>query len=98
MQKDYHVVRLSSKGQLVIPASVRRVLGLKAGQPLALRARNGREVVIVPLERDTLDVEAMLHLARTWMARTSRNLVEELHDRRRREREEEKQKLGRRGH
>ena len=86
MAKQASVVRLSSRGQIVIPASLRRRLGLRTGQPLAVRAGSGREVVFVPAGEDSADIEAMLRRVRVWVTRTRRDLVEELHDRRRAER------------
>ena len=38
MGRESTIVRVSSKGQIVIPVAVRRRLGLKTGQPLAIRA------------------------------------------------------------
>ncbi len=84
------IVRLSSKGQLVIPASLRRRLGLKTGQALAVRTGTGREIVLSPAEEDSLGLEAMLDQARTWSGARRRDLVAELHDRRRRERAQER--------
>jgi AbrB family looped-hinge helix DNA binding protein len=84
-----NVVRLSSKGQLVIPASLRRRLGLKTGQALAVRTGNRREIVLSPAEEDSLGLEAMLDRARAWSGARRRDLVAELHDRRRRERARE---------
>jgi AbrB family looped-hinge helix DNA binding protein len=42
-------VRLSSKGQIVIPAEVRSQLGLKKGSILTLRLE-GKKIVIEPVE------------------------------------------------
>ena len=42
---------VTSKGQLVIPAKLRRKLGLKKGSRLYLEERNG-EIVIRPLGRE----------------------------------------------
>jgi AbrB family looped-hinge helix DNA binding protein len=84
-----NVVRLSSKGQLVIPASLRRRLGLKTGQALAVRTGTRREIVLSPAEEDSLGLEAMLDRARAWSGVRRRDLVAELHDRRRRERARE---------
>jgi len=86
MPRRGNVVRLSSKGQLVIPAPLRRQLGLKTGQALAVRTGTRREIVLSPAEEDSLGLEAMLDRARAWAGARRRDLVEELHDRRRRER------------
>jgi AbrB family looped-hinge helix DNA binding protein len=87
MAKHAHVVRLSSKGQLVIPAALRRSLGLKTGQALAVRAGAHREIVFSPAEASSQDLETMLRRARSWKSGQRRDLVEELHERRRRERD-----------
>jgi AbrB family looped-hinge helix DNA binding protein len=87
MARHAQVVRLSSKGQLVIPAPLRRKLGLKTGQALALRTGTHREIVLSPAEADSLGLEMMLRRARSWATGQRRDLVEELHERRRRERE-----------
>jgi AbrB family looped-hinge helix DNA binding protein len=87
MPRRATVVRLSSKGQLVIPASLRRKLGLKTGQALTVRTSADREIVLSPAERDAKGLEAMLERTRRWPRSSRRDLVEELHERRRRERE-----------
>jgi len=89
MARHATVVRLSSKGQLVIPAALRRRLGLKTGQALAVRTGAHREIVLSPAEADSQGVEATLRRARSWGEARRRDLVEELHQRRRRERERE---------
>lgn len=87
MARRATVVRLSSKGQLVIPAALRRMLGLETGQALALRRGADREIVITPAETDSQEFETTLRRARSWGGARRRDLVEELHRRRRRERE-----------
>ncbi|MCC6763487.1 MAG: AbrB/MazE/SpoVT family DNA-binding domain-containing protein [Deltaproteobacteria bacterium] len=89
MPRHATVVRLSSKGQLVIPASLRRKLGFKTGQALAVRTGTDREIVLSPAAEDSRGFEAMLEQARSWAAARRRDLVAELHDRRRRERARE---------
>ena len=89
MARHTTIVRLSSKGQLVIPAALRRKLGLKAGQALAVRSGARREIVLSPAEADERSVDSMLRRARSWAPERRRDLVEELHERRRRERERE---------
>ncbi len=86
MPRHATVVRLSSKGQLVIPASVRRKLGLKTGQALAVRTGSHREIVLSPAEEDSRGLESMLAQARSWAPAQERDLVAELHERRRQER------------
>jgi AbrB family looped-hinge helix DNA binding protein len=41
-------VRLSSKGQIVIPLEVRRRLGLKTGDPLVIVAQDGEAILMTP--------------------------------------------------
>ena len=89
MRRHATVVRLSSKGQLVIPAALRRRLGLKTGQALAVRTGAGGKIVLSPAESDSQGVEMMLRKARSWVVARRRDLVEELHQRRQRERERE---------
>ena len=84
------IVRLSSKGQLVIPAPLRHALGLKTGQALTVRAGARREIVLSPAEDDEHDVETLLHRARAWSRRRDRDLVDELHARRSTERVRER--------
>ncbi len=86
MPRQSSVVRVSSKGQIVIPAALRRKLGLRTGVSLAVRAGNGREVVFVPVEEHAPNIDDMLRRARAWSAESGRDLVEELHRRRRAER------------
>jgi AbrB family looped-hinge helix DNA binding protein len=85
MARQVQVVRLSSKGQLVIPAALRRKLGMKTGQALAVHTGVGQEIVLSPADAPGLD--GMLRRARAWKPNRRRDLVEELHERRRRERE-----------
>ena len=46
--------RMSSKGQVVIPARIRKSLGLRKGTPLAIREDHGT-VVIQPATREYFD-------------------------------------------
>jgi AbrB family looped-hinge helix DNA binding protein len=49
-------VKLSSKGQIVIPKEVREKLGLKAGDKIKLEVEEGRRVVIQPSVKPPNDV------------------------------------------
>ncbi|MBI4584816.1 MAG: AbrB/MazE/SpoVT family DNA-binding domain-containing protein [Planctomycetes bacterium] len=89
MRNPVHVVRLSSKGQIIIPASIRKSFSLRVGQPLVVREREGREIVFIPLEKEALDLDDLLEKARDWVEGAGRDLVEDLHNRRRLEREKE---------
>ncbi len=80
---------LSSKGQIVLPARLRKELGLKTGRVLRVRATSDTEIVLSLAEATPSDVEAMLARARAWTARTGLDLTEELHQGRARDREAE---------
>jgi len=95
MPRKTRVVRLSSKGQIIIPASLRRQLGLKKGQAMEVRRGDGRELIFAPVEEQNLDLEAMLAQARAWFAK-AKDPVEDLHRRRKKERELEVQRRERR--
>ena len=92
------IIHLSSKGQIVIPAAFRRRLGLKTGQPLSVRQQKGGEIVLEPLGRGALDADEMRLRLQAATAALGRDLVEELHERRRQERILEERKYGRRRH
>ena len=79
-------MRLSSKGQIIIPASLRRQLGLKKGQAMQCRSGSGGEIVFSPVDDGGVDLDAMLAQARAWYAKTGRDPVKALDRRRRRER------------
>lgn len=52
---DSHIARLSSKGQLTLPASIRQKLGLKKGTRLFLTVERN-EIRIKELKEDRLSV------------------------------------------
>ena len=64
MGRQSTIVRMSSKGQIVIPVAVRRRLGLKTGQPLAIHANTQDEIVLRPADRDSDAVDEMLRRLR----------------------------------
>jgi AbrB family looped-hinge helix DNA binding protein len=88
MRRLYRTVKLSSKGQVVIPADLRRELGLSAGGTLRIRTTSAKEIVLAAGELD-VDVEAARRDFEAWSKRSGRNLVEELHQARRQARAEE---------
>lgn len=90
--KGSRIVRLSSKGQVVIPVDIRRKLRLKAGQSLAVRTGPEDALILRPVERDARDVDAMLRRLRAAARSLGRDLLAEFHESRRREREREKAK------
>ena len=96
------MVRVSSKGQIVIPIRVRRQARIKSGDALSVRTGAGREIIFTPLEDASQDLQLKLSKARAWFAawskKTGRDPLEELHERRRIEREEEVRKRERWSH
>jgi len=44
-------IRATSKGQIVIPSSIRRNLGIKEGTPIMIE-ENGMEIILRPMTRD----------------------------------------------
>ncbi len=85
------IVRVSSKGQIVIPVAFRRRLGLKTGLPLAVRAGTQDDII----ERDSNAVDEMLRRLRAAAKKLGGDPLRELHERRRREREIEARKRAR---
>lgn len=98
MGRHIGTVRVSSKGQIVIPAPLRRRLGIKTGQRLVVRAGRGEGVVLEPAERAADAVEEMRKRLKSAARALGRDLVRELHARRRSERERERRLRERRGH
>ena len=98
MGRQSAIVRVSSKGQIVIPVAFRRKLGLKTGHPLAVRAGNQDEIVLRLVERDSGVVDEMLRRLRSAVKRLGGNPLRDLHERRQRERQLEAQKRERWGH
>ena len=78
--------RLSSKGQVVIPAWIRRELDLSPGELLQvdLRREGRGEIVLRP--GSTTEVEGLLRKGYEWIEAAGVDLVEELHEARRKER------------
>jgi AbrB family looped-hinge helix DNA binding protein len=52
--------RLSAKGQVVIPADVRRALGLKAGQTLHVRQTGGGVMLTPVLEKSGRSTDELI--------------------------------------
>jgi AbrB family looped-hinge helix DNA binding protein len=81
---------LSSKGQVVIPASVRRRLGLRSGEILSIDVAEPPERAVTLRALTTGQTEALLRKGYAWFGKTNRDLVEELHEARRTARLREK--------
>jgi AbrB family looped-hinge helix DNA binding protein len=82
-------VRVTSRGRIVIPAHIRRELGIGGGCTLVVR-RRGREIVLA-LDAKERDLESKLEAMRAWVRKSSVDPVAELHERHRRERERSRQ-------
>lgn len=96
--EDEALVRLSSKGQLVLPANIRRRLGLATGRLLRLRTQGDTKLTLSLLDEESVSLDEMLARARSWAKTSGRDLVEELHERRRAERRLEENRHGDRSH
>jgi AbrB family looped-hinge helix DNA binding protein len=92
------IVRVSSKGQIVIPVAVRRRLGLKTVRTLAIRANTQDEIVLRPADRDSDAVGEMLRHLRAAARKVGGDPLRELHERRRREHAREAQQRERWSH
>jgi AbrB family looped-hinge helix DNA binding protein len=84
------VTRLSSRGQVVIPAAIRRRLRLATGEPLLVETGPPGERVIILRGQSRDEVRERLARAYSWFERTGRDLVEELHESRRQARRHER--------
>jgi len=72
---------VTAKGQVVIPAKLRRKYGIKKGTPVSVFDRNG-EIVLQPLTDEF--IRSIRGIARTW---GKGDLLKTLRDYKKRERE-----------
>jgi AbrB family looped-hinge helix DNA binding protein len=93
MARRGETVRVSSKGQIVIPARLRRALGLKTGQSLRIR-QTGPGTVILSRPGDQDEVDDMLARVRSSAAALAIDPVEDLHRRRAHDRQLAERKHG----
>jgi AbrB family looped-hinge helix DNA binding protein len=84
------VTRLSSRGQVVIPAAIRRRLRLTTGEPLLVEAGPPGERMIILRGQSRDEIRQRLVRGYAWFDRTGRDLVEELHESRRQARTRER--------
>jgi AbrB family looped-hinge helix DNA binding protein len=84
------VTRLSSRGQVVIPAAIRRRLRLTTGEALLVETGPPGERVIILRGQSRDEVRDRMTRAYSWFEQTGRDLVEELHESRRRARKRER--------
>ena len=85
MARREATVRVSSKGQIVLPASVRKELGLVSGSKLRL-SRRGSEIVLTPVQVTADSVDEALRKLRDAARDHQVDGVEGLHLERQRER------------
>jgi AbrB family looped-hinge helix DNA binding protein len=83
------VTRLSSRGQVVIPAAIRRRLRLTAGERLLVESGPPGERVMILRGQGKDEIRERLTRGYQWFRRTGRDLVEELQEGRRRARTRE---------
>ena len=72
--------RLSSKGQIVIPAAVRRRLKLVAGEELIVEVGSVSARTVVLRGRSAPEVEAALRKGYAWLERTGDDPIAALHE------------------
>jgi AbrB family looped-hinge helix DNA binding protein len=84
--------RLSSKGQLVIPAHVRRALGWRPGEELTVELGPAGARALVLRGRTSGQTEAMLAKGYAWLQDKRVDLVEALHASRRSARTRERRR------
>jgi AbrB family looped-hinge helix DNA binding protein len=84
--------RLSSKGQVVIPARVRRALGWKPGERLTVQVAPGGARALTLSGRTATDLEPALARGYDWLEGKRVDLVGELHASRRRARVRERRR------
>jgi AbrB family looped-hinge helix DNA binding protein len=84
------VTRLSSRGQVVIPAAIRRRLRLNTGELLLVETGPPGERVIILRGQSRDEIRERLVRGYGWFDRTGRDLVEELHESRRQARKRER--------
>jgi AbrB family looped-hinge helix DNA binding protein len=85
--------RLSSKGQVVIPADVRRRLNLTAGDELRIEvASEADRTIVIRAQPTSEELQRLLERWHRWFAERGVDPVEELHESRRKARIQEAQR------
>lgn len=84
--------RLSSKGQVVIPARVRRRLSLNPGEQLRVEIGSDAERTIVLRAETRREIDARVEAGYAWLERNRLDMVEELHEERRKARRRERRR------
>lgn len=81
--------RLSVRGQVVIPAAVRRLLRLEPGDELSVEVPAGQTAVLLS-RIDRARVDRMLTAGYAWLEKSGNDPVADLHAARARERRRER--------
>jgi AbrB family looped-hinge helix DNA binding protein len=84
--------RLSSKGQVVIPAWVRRRLSLAAGEELHVEIASAADRTILLRGMQTEALERSLARGYEWLERSGEDPVASLHEARRKARQRERRR------
>ena len=84
--------RLSSKGQVVIPARLRRALGWRPGEQLTVEVPAAGARTLVLSRRASDEADAAVARGYAWFAQGRRDLVAALHESRRRARARERRR------
>lgn len=84
--------RVSSKGQIVIPASIRRRLKLVAGEELLVEVASVSARTIVLRGRSAHEVEAALRKGYAWLERSGDDPIAALHEAREKARARERRR------
>lgn len=84
--------RLSSKGQVVIPAPVREALGFAVGEVLTVELGPPGERTIVLRGATMSDIEERIALGYGWLEQTGDDPVEAFHEARRQARRQESER------
>lgn len=91
---DRVTTRLSSKGQVVIPAAVREALGLSVGEVLTVELGAPGERAIVLRGAARTEIETRIMQGYAWLERTGDDPVEDFHEARRQARIREHERRG----
>jgi AbrB family looped-hinge helix DNA binding protein len=84
--------RLSSKGQVVIPARVRRRLSLVPGEELRVEVGSDAERTIVLRGQTRREIDSLIEKGYAWLERNRIDMVEALHGERRKARRREQRR------
>ncbi len=64
MPKMYDAVTVGERGQVVIPAQIRRLLSIKAGDKLVVFAKGGGHIGLIPSEQFSHFLEQITEISK----------------------------------